>query len=237
MSTTDQINNLIAGCTDLKTFFEGEQQELINARENLLNELSTAIYVDEANPTPGGGDGSLQAPYDSLDTAIDAVAPGQSAIIKLLSNGHMNNAHSNPNGIFRFEGMTGDGSGNAVRVITFQSLASNATSSAGIAGARLAVDHNFIDLQMSGYNPDGSQLYFAGAELIVTFSQSCNIDGRPGAGDDVALMNIRAGMGRLALSGTTYADMGGRWISNVPAGQSLDFANTGVLVDADISNA
>ncbi|KIC14064.1 hypothetical protein [Leisingera sp. ANG-Vp] len=234
MTTTEQINDLIAGFTDLKTFFEGERQRLEDARSNLTNDLYIKIYVDEINGAEGG-DGSLASPFNSLDTALLSLKQGQSAEFRLLSNATLNRRHDDDNTTYRFSGRVADDSGAALRAITVAPVAENSVNDTGGLTGSIMKFCTFVSIELK--MPDNDPALFSSVLncsgfLGVAF-RNCEIDGVSG---DVPLIGSVSGGFSLGLKSTTYAAMNGRWVEGFASGVALTADAAGGLIDPSITN-
>jgi len=232
MATTDQINDLIANYTDLKAFYEGERSALEQARANLPSQIMRVIYVDEVNGLPGG-DGTLEAPYPTIDAAIESYKLGQHARIWLLSDVTWSKAHGGVGGQFDIRGFAADGVTAQTRTITLADEAPNDTAlAAGLTMTFGALRFANTTLVLGG----GSKTWHFKSEgnLNLAFRNS-TLDGS--AGGSEALFTPAAGRGSIGVANVTTISMGGRWVDGFAAGVTLDTASTGLLIDPYISNA
>jgi len=232
MATTDQINDLIANYTDLKAFYEGERSALEQARANLPSQIMRMIYVDEVNGLPGG-DGTLEAPYPTIDAAIESYKLGQHARIRLLSDVTWSKAHNGMSGQFDIGGFAADGVTAQTRTITLADEAANdASLAAGVTMIFGALRFAGVNLVLGG----GSKPWHFRSEGHMNFAfRGSTLDGS--AGGSEALFTPAAGRGSIGVATVTITSMGGRWIDGFAAGTSIAPADSGVLVDPAISNA
>jgi len=232
MATTDQINDLIANYTDLKAFYEGERQALQNARDDLPNHLFITRHVDEINGLTGG-DGSLEAPFDSFDKVFDNLQDGQHLRILLLSDAIWRNRQTVVQSNITLTGVAADG-------VTFQRRALQLSGSADndpakAAGGRFefaVMRFANIDLAINPVSPH----FVADGFLSVSF-RDCDIDGTQADAGGQGLFWSWNGPLSVHATGTTYSGMGGQWLKDAAAGTSLDVTTTGSLFDDEISNA
>lgn len=231
-TSTAQIAALIASNTELKAFFEGERSLLKTARENLPALLEVLLYVDEVNGL-AGGDGTLAAPFATVDAAINSLKPGQTANIRALSDITMRKSRMVTSINVQIQGFASDASAPQQRSLAFLGEATNRAGYAPGFDVRVGGFFAFMNLNITmpasgvSYGPFRA----IGTTLINLFN--CSISG---AGGTVALVR---GDGPFAIglaSGSTYTGMGGRWVSGFASGVPLSADVCGGLIDPAITN-
>ncbi|WOI34779.1 hypothetical protein R1T40_08645 [Tritonibacter scottomollicae] len=232
-TSTEQINALIAGYTDLKAYFEGARDDLNTAKNNLPALLRQVVYVDEANGLPGNS-GSSAEPFATIDDAISAFKDGQAVEIRLLTNATFGKRHWRYGMQIRLAGYD-LGAGTFVnRSVTLAGAAVNqVTSVPGInmSGSGMVSFLN-VDLSLSQAVLDGQ--HFVSSGFLAMSFDGCAIDG--GAAGDSALLHQYAGAFALGIRSTTFSNMDGRWVYGFAAGAPLTADACGGIIDPAITN-
>jgi len=236
MSTsTEQINDLIAGNTALKTFFEGERDALIAAKADLPGLIArSGVYVDEVNGLPGN-DGSLAQPYDSIDTALAACRDGQLFEALLLSDCTWSTKVSKRGVHFNVLGWDAGGSTTMTRAVTMANAATNNAND--VPGIHIlgygSVQFQSVALTLSNNDPGitGAQfrcvgfgrIGFVGASII-------------GTNGTCALLDPYSGGFSLGGAALTATDMAGRWVKGVASGVALNIDHSRGIVGPGFTN-
>lgn len=231
-TSTEQITDLINGYTDLKAYFEDWRGGMERAKNNLIDFVFTTIYVDETSGLPGN-DGSLEAPFATLDDAIESLDAGQGADIRLLSNVTWSRRQWRVQSFIRLTGWNAATGNTFTRTVTFADVAENSTGQVpGITGTGFCgVRFTDLDVVLSGGAIDGAH-FSSGGFMAVAFRNS-SLSGTVGV-SSVAYNYM--GPFSLGANNLTYTDMAGRWVSGVAAGAPLSADTIGGIVDAAIIN-
>lgn len=234
-TSTEQINDLIAGVTDLKAFYEAERAELQAARADLPGQIYRYIYVDEFFGAPGN-DGSIDEPYQSIDDALDSLAQGQSAEIRLCSACTIRRRHFWYRPSLRFVGFNRDTSQEVMRNLDFLPTAENLTT-----GARAGYNgkgNSTIAFKKIAFNMPADtdaldyHLFLSDGLMALSFN-SCDIDG---TGGNCALIDPQSGSFAISMGSTTTTAMEGRWVRGFASGVALTADASGGIIDPSITN-
>lgn len=225
-TSTEMINSLISGFTDLKAYFEGAKASLVAAQADLPAQLHKTFYVDEVNGLPGNS-GTQAEPFEKLDDALDALRAGQMATIFAVSGVVWRKRYASFGSTVRIVGLAG------VQNLTFAVEAENqAGSLPGFVSQRGSCVCIFQNMKVT-LNPSaaaGDEYFLPVGPLSIVFHASSIV----GTGCAAALTSTFGGPLSIQTNATSITDMGGRWIDQFASGVEMTSEATGGLVDPTI---
>lgn len=217
-TSTEQINTLIQGFTELKSFFEVERERIEAARAAAFGSMRFNLYVDPNDGNDVTGIGTQAQPFRSIQKAIESADPMGDVTIRLLNDLHFEDRINGPlGGRLRIFGSKVD---ETKAVITFADEARNKPGTApGIEFPDYAMNRlTFTDVhlklrQFAGGHASRSVVTRRGFTAVNFLL--CEVEALAGCNQKV----IGAGGGfGIHMAGSTHIGMAGHWVEGVAPG-------------------